>query len=206
MRILITGFEPYWDYHENSSWEVAKILSSYKSEAFEIVTEQMPVSFSHVADALHKAIANHNPDLIVLLGQSGGSERIKLERFALNLMDAKICDNDGYCPDEELIYEDKPAALRTSLPIKKLCSAIENQNIKVKISNSCGLYVCNRVYYEALKICKEHDDLKKAIFVHLPFYEGQPSAKPGKPTLSLEDMVKTVLTIINVTNDKEREI
>lgn len=43
MRILITGFEPYWDYHENSSWEVAKILSSYKSEAFEIVTEQMPV-------------------------------------------------------------------------------------------------------------------------------------------------------------------
>ena len=205
MRILITGFEPYWDYHENSSWEVAKILSSYKSEAFEIVTEQMPVSFSHVADALHKAIANHNPDLIVLLGQSGGSERIKLERFALNLMDAKICDNDGYCPDEELIYEDKPAALRTSLPIKKLCSAIENQDIKVKISNSCGLYVCNRVYYEALLACSNNPSMN-AIFIHLPFYEDQPSAKPGKPTLSLEDMVKTVLTIINVTNDKEREI
>ena len=203
MRILITGFEPYWDYHENSSWEVAKILSSYKSEAFEIVTEQMPVSFSHVADALHKAIANHNPDLIVLLGQSGGSERIKLERFALNLMDAKICDNDGYCPDEELIYEDKPAALRTSLPIKKLCSAIENQDIKVKISNSCGLYVCNRVYYEALLACSNNPSMN-AIFIHLPFYEDQPSAKPLKPRLNLTDMVKAVLILINELYDKER--
>lgn len=206
MRILITGFEPYWDYHENSSWEVAKILSSYKSEAFEIVTEQMPVSFSHVADALHKAIANHNPDLIILLGQSGGSEKIKLERFALNMMDAKNEDNDGFRPDEEVIYEEGDAALRVNLPIKQLCEAIEKQGVKVKISNSCGLYVCNRIYYEALKICKEHDDLKKAIFVHLPFYEGQPSAKLSKPTLSLEDMVKTVLTIIKVSNDKEREI
>lgn len=206
MRILITGFEPYWDYHENSSWEVAKILSSYKSEAFEIVTEQMPVSFSHVADALHKAIANHNPDLIILLGQSGGSEKIKLERFALNMMDAKNEDNDGFRPDEEVIYEEGDAALRVNLPIKQLCEAIEKQGVKVKISNSCGLYVCNRLYYEALKICKEHDDLKKAIFVHLPFYEGQPSAKLSKPTLSLEDMVKTVLTIIKVSNDKEREI
>lgn len=203
MRILITGFEPYWDYHENSSWEVAKILSSYKSEAFEIVTEQMPVSFSHVADALHKAIANHNPDLIVLLGQSGGSERIKLERFALNLMDAKICDNDGYCPDEELIYEDKPAALRTSLPIKKLCTAIENQDIKVKISNSCGLYVCNRVYYEALIACSNNPSMN-AIFIHLPFYEDQPSAKPSKPRLNLTDMVKAVLILINELYDKER--
>ena len=206
MRILITGFEPYWDYHENSSWEVAKILSSYKSEAFEIVTEQMPVSFSHVADALHKAIANHNPDLIILLGQSGGSEKIKLERFALNMMDAKNEDNDGFRPDEEVIYEEGDAALRVNLPIKQLCEAIEKQGVKVKISNSCGLYVCNRIYYEALKICKEHDDLKKTIFVHLPFYEGQASAKLSKPTLSLEDMVKTVLTIIKVSNDKEREI
>lgn len=203
MRILITGFEPYWDCHENSSWEVVKILSSYKSEAFEIVTEQMPVSFSHVADALHKAIANHNPDLIVLLGQSGGSKRIKLERFALNLMDAKICDNDGYCPDEELIYEDKPAALRTSLPIKKLCSAIEHQDIKVKISNSCGLYVCNRVYYEALLACLNNPSMN-AIFIHLPFYEDQPSAKPSKPRLNLTDMVKAVLILINELYDKER--
>lgn len=203
MRILITGFEPYWDCHENSSWEVVKILSSYKSEAFEIVTEQMPVSFSHVADALHKAIANHNPDLLVLLGQSGGSERIKLERFALNLMDAKICDNDGYCPDEELIYEDKPAALRTSLPIKKLCSAIEHQDIKVKISNSCGLYVCNRVYYEALLACSNNPSMN-AIFIHLPFYEDQPSAKPSKPRLNLTDMVKAVLILINELYDKER--
>lgn len=205
-NVLITGFEPYLDYFENSSWEVAKEFVSKDIDGIELAVEQMPVSFSRVADVLGKAVSKHNPDLIILLGQSGGSEKIKLERFALNMMDAKNEDNDGFRPDEEVIYEEGDAALRVNLPIKQLCEAIEKQGVKVKISNSCGLYVCNRIYYEALKICKEHDDLKKAIFVHLPFYEGQASAKLSKPTLSLEDMVKTVLTIIKVSNDKEREI
>lgn len=204
-NVLITGFEPYLDYFENSSWEVAKEFISKDIDGIKLAVEQMPVSFSRVADVLGKAVSKHNPDFIILLGQSGGSEKIKLERFALNMMDAKNEDNDGYRPDEEVIYEEGDAALRVNLPIKQLCEAIEKQGVKVKISNSCGLYVCNRIYYEALKICKEHNDLKKAIFVHLPFYEGQPSAKLSKPTLSLEDMIKTVLTIINVTNDKERE-
>lgn len=204
-KVLITGFEPYLDYFENSSWEVARAFVSMKIDEVELVVEQMPVSFSRVAEALRDAVSKHNPDMIIMLGQSGGSEKVKLERFALNMMDAKNEDNDGFRPDEEVIYEDDDAALRVNLPIKQLYAAIEMQGVKVKISNSCGLYVCNRIYYEALKICKEHNDLMKAIFVHLPFYEGQPSAKQGKPTLLLEDMIKSVLTIIKVTNDKERE-
>ena len=94
-NVLITGFEPYLDYFENSSWEVAKEFISKDIDGIKLAVEQMPVSFYRVADVLGKAVSKHNPDLIVLLGQSGGSERIKLERFALNLMDAKICDNDG---------------------------------------------------------------------------------------------------------------
>ncbi|MBR1995235.1 MAG: pyroglutamyl-peptidase I, partial [Alistipes sp.] len=73
---------------------------------------------------------------------------------------------------------------------------IEQQGIAVKISNSAGLYVCNRLYYEAMRICREHPAMQ-AIFVHLPFYEGQPSAKPDKPTMPLDEMVRAIQTIIN---------
>ena len=194
MRVLLTGFEPYWDYPENSSWAVAEKVAACGVEGADIAIEQMPVSFSRVAVALHNAIEKHNPEVIIMLGQSGGSDKVKLERVALNLMDAKLADNDGYTPNEEPINTETPTALFTNTPIKALRAAIEEQGISVKISNSCGLYVCNRLYYEALMLCNERH--MKAIFVHLPFYEGQPSAKQEKPTMPLSDMAKAIQTII----------
>lgn len=195
-RVLITGFEPYGDYPENSSWEVAQRVAFSGVEGVETAVEQMPVSFGRVAAALHAAIEKHNPNLVLLLGQSGGSDRVKLERVALNRMDARMADNDGFIPDDEPIAEAGEAAYFTRLPIKQLRTAIEQQGIAVKISNSAGLYVCNRLYYEAMRICREHPAMQ-AIFVHLPFYEGQPSAKPDKPTMPLDEMVRAIQTIIN---------
>ena len=199
-KVLITGFEPYWDYPVNSSWVVAEKVATRGAVGIDIVIEQVPVSFSRVHVALCEAVEKHSPDMLIMLGQSGGSDKVKLERVALNMMDSKLPDNDGYIPNEEPINIETPAALFTNTPIKSLRAAIEEQGISVKISNSCGLYVCNRLYYEALMLCKKCH--MKSIFIHLPFYEGQPSAKPNKPTMPLNDMVKAIQTIIEKINDK----
>ncbi len=205
MRVLITGFEPYLDYTENSSWVVAEQLSRCALEGAEVVAEMLPVSFGRVGKALRSAIALHTPDLVIMLGQSGGSDRVKLERVALNMMDACNADNDGYLPDEEPIDEGKSGALFCNVDIKALREAIAERGVAVKISNSAGLYVCNRTYYEALTICVEQPSLR-ALFVHLPFYEGQSTAKPQKPTLPLGDMICAIQTIIEEINDKDREV
>lgn len=205
MRILLTGFEPYWDYPENSSWAVAEKVTACGISGVDIVAEQMPVSFERVATALRNAVEKHRPDLIIMLGQSGGSDRVKLERVALNMMDSKLADKDGVIPNEEPINPNTPTALFTNMPIKSLRTAIEEQGVAVKISNSCGLYVCNRLYYEALLLCQEQPQIR-AIFVHLPFYEGQPSAKLGKPTMPLDDMTRAIQTIIKETYDKSGKI
>ena len=204
MRLLLTGFEPFLDYPVNSSWVVAESVATRGVIGVDIATEQMPVSFSRVAKALRSAVAKHKPDLLIMLGQSAGSDKIKLERVALNMMDAKSADNDGCAPAEEPISPNAPAALFTNMPIKSLCAAIERESIPVKISNSCGLYVCNRLYYEALMLSNEQH--MRAIFVHLPLYEGHPSAKPGKPTMPLNQMIKAIEIIIEEHNDKERKI
>ncbi len=201
MKVLITGFEPYWDYFENSSWAVAEKVTACDISGVDIVAEQMPVSFEQVATTLRNTVKKHCPDLIIMLGQSGGSDRIKLERVALNLMDSKLADNDGVIPNEKSINPNTPTALFTNVPIKLLCNAIERRGVEVKISNSCGLYVCNRLYYEALLLCMEQSHMK-AVFVHLPIYEGQLSAKTGKSLMSIDDMVRAIQTIINETNDK----
>ena len=201
MKVLITGFEPYWDYPDNSSWEVAKKVTACGISGVDIVVEQMPVSFERVPIALRKVVKEYCPDLIHMLGQSAGSDRVKLERVALNLMDSKHADNDGVIHNEISINPDTPTALFTNMPIKSLCNAIERRRVEVKISNSCGLYVCNRLYYEALLLCMEQSHMK-AVFVHLPIYEGQLSAKTGKSFMSIDDMVRAIQTIINETNDK----
>ena len=202
-KVLLTGFEPYWDYPVNSSWVVAEKVAARGVVGVDIVIEQMPVSFSRVHVALREAVEKHSPDMLIMLGQSGGSDKVKLERVALNMMDSKLPDNDGYIPNEEPITIETPAALFTNTPIKSLRDAIAEQGISVKISNSCGLYVCNRLYYEGLMLCKKCH--LKSIFIHLPFYEGQPSAKPNRPTMPLNDMIKAIQTIIEKTNDKNRE-
>lgn len=205
LKVLLAGFEPYWDYPENSSWAVAEKVTACGMLDVDIVAEQMPVSFERVATAIRNAVEKHRPDLIIMLGQSGGSDRVKLERVALNMMDSKLADNDGVIPNEELINTNTSTALFTNMPIKSLRTAIEEQGVAVKISNSCGLYVCNRLYYEALLLCQEQPQIR-AIFVHLPFYEGQPSAKLGKPTMSLDDMTRAIQTIIKETYDKSGKI
>lgn len=196
-RFLVTGFEPFGGYAENSSWAVAERVAARGATNAEVVVEPLPVSYRRVAQALRLAVAKHNPDAIILLGQSALCDRVKLERVALNLMDAARGDNDGYTPDEEPIDPNGAAALFTGLPIKRLHRAIAERNVAVKISNSAGLYVCNRTYFEALSICREHNSALDAIFVHLPLCEGQASANPNAHTMPLELMTLAVETIID---------
>ena len=191
MKVLLTGFEPFGKYKENSSWAVAEKVTACGVVDAEVIAMRLPVSFAGVGAVLRKAVEEYSPNVVIMLGQAAGIDYIKLERIAINMMDATIADNNGYIPDEEPIYADGTAALFTNVDIKKMRRAIEELGIPVKVSNSAGLYVCNRTYYEALRLCNERPGMK-ALFVHLPLYEGQPSAAEEQPTMPLDDMLKAV--------------
>lgn len=206
MKVVITGFEPFLHYTENSSWEVASQVASCGDVCgVDVVKEILPVSFMRVGAVLRSVVERHNPELIILLGQAAGIDYIKLERIAINMMDARGADNDGYAPDEQIIDSSAPTAYITPLKIKTLCQAIARRGIEAKVSNSAGLYVCNRAYFEALRLCNERGSTK-AIFVHLPYYEGQHSVSADQPTMSLEKMKLAIQTIIEEINDKDRTI
>ena len=161
MRILITGFEPFRGSDTNITQEIISQLPAQIGN-WKIVTICLPVSFQRAPVALQQAIAQHQPDMILLLGQCPASESIRLERFAMNMMDAKNPDNDGYTPSEETIYANQPLALQTPLPIRELERFCTDSVQPVQVSNSAGLYVCNRVYYESLYLHQQ------AIFMHVP--------------------------------------
>ena len=161
MCILITAFEPFGGAETNITQSVLSlVLDSLADCAIEKVC--LPVSFRRAPIVLREAIATYSPDLVIMLGQFPAGENIRLERFAINMMDSSKPDNDGYIPNEETIYAHQPLALQTPLPIKELVLFCTDNVLPVQISNSAGLYVCNRVYYEALHL------QQNALFVHVP--------------------------------------
>ena len=161
MIVLITAFEPFGGAETNITQSILSLLpDSFADWAIEKVC--LPVSCKRAPIVLREAIATYSPDLVIMLGQCSAGENIRLERFAINMMDSSKADNDGYIPNEETIYADQPLALQTSLPIKELVRFCTDNVQPVQVSNSAGLYVCNRVYYEALHL------RQRAIFMHVP--------------------------------------
>ena len=161
MRILLTAFEPFGGAETNITQSILSLLpDSVADWAIEKVC--LPVSFKRAPIVLREAITTYSPDLVIMLGQCPAGENIRLERFAINMVDSKKGDNDGYIPNEETIYANQPLALQTPLPIKELLRFCTDNVLPIQVSNSAGLYVCNRVYYEALYLHQQ------AIFVHIP--------------------------------------
>lgn len=195
LKVLVTGFEPFNGYAENSSWAVAEKVAASNIDGVTIVAERLPVSFRRVGAYISDAVAKYNPDIVIMLGQSAGIDYIKLERIAINMMDSINADNDNFVPNEEPINKETPAALFTNFPIKQVYRCILDKGYPVKISNSAGLYVCNCLYYTMLMLCNEHPPVK-ALFVHLPCYTGQYNLKEGTLTMPLEIMVETVKIVI----------
>ena len=161
MKILITAFEPFGGATTNITQDVLSALPCNIGKA-EVIKQCLPVSFQHAPIALREIIAEHNPDMLLLLGQCPDGENIRLERFAMNMMDSQKADNDGYCLSEEQIYPDAPLAYRTPIDIKTITHRLQEEKHPIVVSNSEGLYVCNRVYYEALHL------QQNALFVHIP--------------------------------------
>ena len=161
MCILITAFEPFGGAETNITQSILSLLpDSIADWAIEKVC--LPVSFKRAPIVLREAIVTYSPDLVIMLGQCPAGDNIRLERFAINMMDSKNADKDGYIPNEETIYAHQPLALQTPLPIKELVNFCAGNVLPIQMSNSAGLYVCNRVYYEALYA------KQKAVFIHVP--------------------------------------
>lgn len=156
VRILVTAFEPFGGSDTNIS---QRVLDAIQADVAKLL---LPVSFRRAPEVLNEAIGQLQPDVIISMGQAAEGDKIRLERLAINMMDSAKGDNDGYIPDEEIICSEAPLALKTALPVKQLCADCINAGLPTKVSNSAGLYVCNRIYFEALR------HTTNSLFVHIP--------------------------------------
>lgn len=200
MKILVTGFDPFGGEPLNPSYEAVKALPEYIAGA-RIVRLEIPTTFSRCGPAVETGILTHQPDAVLCVGQAGGQDHVAVERVGINLMDARIPDNDGAQPVDAPIRPDGPAAYFSTLPVKAMVKAIQSCGIPCRLSYSAGTYVCNCVLYRTLHMAALRYPRIRAGFLHVPFSELQAAAKPdGTPcmplpqiTLALEKALEAVV-------------
>ena len=191
MRILLTGFEPFGKATLNPSGEIVKQISGDN-----IVTAILPVAYAQSAEKLLALIAEHNPDVLISLGQAEGRTHISPERIAINLDDARLADNDGVVRNDVPIVFGGPVAYESTLPIKDIVKAINDAGVPAAVSLSAGAFLCNHVFY----VAQDHFKGTKVRsgFVHVPLMDEQAGEFPGLPTMPLDQMVKAVRTMLEV--------
>jgi pyroglutamyl-peptidase len=187
MKILITGFEPFGGEAINPSWEAVSSLPDTVADA-EIIKVMIPVVFGRSADIVRDAIVEHDPDVIISVGQAGGRFAVSPERVAINVDDGRIPDNDGKQPIDTPIREDGPAAYFSSLPVKAMVTAMRKSGIPSQVSNTAGTYVCNHIMYQILYLIAQEFPGKRGGFIHVPYSPQQVVGQPPQPSMGIDDM------------------
>lgn len=195
MKILVTGFDPFGGEPINPSWEAVRRLPD-AVKSIEIIKAQIPTSFGRSADVVRTAILEHDPDVVVCVGQAGGELGISAERVASNVDEGRIPDNDGNQPIDTRIRADGPAAYFSSLPVEAMVTAMKKTGIPAVVSNNAGAYVCNHLMYQVLYMIDHEFPGKRGGFVHVPYAPQQVVNKPGQPALGIDEVATALAASI----------
>ena len=190
-KVLLTGFEPFGTATSNPSGEIVKQINGDN-----IVTAILPVTYAQSAERLLALIEQHNPDVVICLGQAEGRTQITPEKVAINLDDARLPDNAGVQRSDVKILNDGPDAYFTTLPVKEMVDAARAAGVPASVSLSAGAFLCNHVFYVAQK--KFAVTKVRSGFVHVPLMDSQAPEFPGLPTMPLDQMVKAVRAMLEV--------
>lgn len=192
MKILVTGFDPFGGETINPAIEAVKKLPDTIANAT-IIKLEIPTIRNQSLSTIKEAIKQHQPDVILSIGQAGGRPDITVERVAINVDDYGLKDNDGNQPIDESIISNGPDAYLTNLPIKAMVSNIKKHLLPASVSNTAGTFVCNHVMYGVRHMIETEFTGKRNGFIHIPFLSEQVLDKKNMPSMSLENIV-TALT------------
>ncbi|MFG6384145.1 MAG: pyroglutamyl-peptidase I [Lachnospiraceae bacterium] len=205
MKILITGFEPFGGETLNPAYEAVKFLPATIAGA-QIIKTKIPTSFANSYLVVEQKIKTYHPDIILNTGQGGGRSEITIEKVAINFADARIPDNDGIQPSEEVLEPNGETAYFATIPVKQIVKNIQDHGISASISYSAGTYVCNCLMYRVLFAATYKYPWLKAGFIHVPFSEEQIMNKPaGTPCMSVSTITKGLTYAIEAIVSEEKD-
>lgn len=197
MKILLTGYEPFGGEPINPALKSVQRLHGQVIDGAEVVSVELPVGWERALPAFAAAVAEHQPDAVISVGQAGGRAKICPEYIGINLMNGK--DNYDIVQREENIVPDGPDGYFATLPVTRMVAAMREQNIPAAISYSAGTYLCNYMAYMARHYAVTHNLHYKSCFIHIPYLPEQVVNKSaGIPSMPLDLIVAGLTQCIRV--------
>ncbi|MBA4698071.1 MAG: pyroglutamyl-peptidase I [Ruminococcus sp.] len=206
MKILITGFDPFGGASVNPAYEAVKLLPN-EIKGADIIKLEIPTVFKKEGEVLEAGIEEYNPDIVICVGQAGGRSGITVEKVAINLMEARIPDNEGRQPVDEPVCSDGENAYFAKLPIKAMVQKMREQGIPARISYTAGTYVCNDVMYRLLYMIEKKYHNMKGGFIHVPYLPEQVIDLPdGIPSMSAEMIAQAIECGVEAALENEGDV
>ena len=192
-RVLITAFEPFDRWAENSSWLALVELTRSLPESPKVVTRRYPVDFAKAKVRLEEDLAG-DYDFALHLGQSSQTARVELEAIGLN-----VGGEPSQSPDQfEALVPGGPAAYRTSLPLAPWAGLLREDGIPAQVSYHAGTYLCNAVLYLSQHIAAVKKLKTLSTFIHLPLAPPQVlGERQNWPTLPSEMCARGIRIILD---------
>lgn len=197
--VLLTGFVPFGGDDRNPSSEVAQALDGTSIGDSSVVAATLPVARADVHERLTRLFSEVQPSAVLLLGLANGRVAPAVERFAVNVLDFPIPDNDGAQPIDQPVVDGGPAAYVSTLPVKAVLSAWREAGIPGYVSNTAGTYVCNASFYLASHLGATSG--ARVGLVHLPYLPEQVAGPGRRPEASMgfDLQVSTVQAALEVS-------
>jgi pyroglutamyl-peptidase len=210
VHCLITGFDAFEDHPFNPSEVIAQSMPAWltlPANKIEVPVQKIVLptsgqkSWTIMKSALRTITAARKPCVIIMLGLSGRAKNICLERFALNIRDGQTKDNAGDVYSGQTIDNGAPQALRTNTPLEEALKYLNRQQLPAEISNFCGTFVCNEIYFRTLHYFGKSRLPHLITFVHLPLpssYGKALAEKGSKKILPLSKGKKNQLSAMRL--------
>lgn len=206
MKILITGFDPFGGESVNPAYEAVKLLPDV-IKGVQLIKMEIPTVFKKEGEVLRSGIEKHNPDAVICVGQAGGRSGISVEKVAINLMEARIPDNEAHKPSDEPVCEDGENAYFATVPVKAIVKYIREQGIPAKISYTAGTYVCNDVMYRLLYMIDREFPHIRGGFIHVPYLPEQVINLPdGTASMSAEMIARALECAVRAVAENQEDL
>lgn len=202
-KILLTGFEPFGGEKVNPSELAVKQLEGKIIGGLEVVVGILPVVTVKCIEEAVKFIEKHDPVAVINVGQAGGRVELSIEKVAINVKDYRIPDNEGnqirYAP----VVEGGPDAYFATIPVETIADTLVEKIFPASVSYTAGTYCCNEVFYGVSHYLRNNRPQVLNGFIHIPFIlEQAAGARPPRPSMSLDVIVKGLEIAIEVVADK----
>jgi len=112
---------------------------------------------------------------------------------AINLIDARIPDNDGSAPVDVPVVAGAPTAFFSTLPVKACVAAVLDAGVPGEVSHTAGTYVCNATFYALQHLLADRPGVRSG-FVHVPRLPSQVAG--GAPSLATDAAATALLAIV----------